>query len=169
MTLRERLIAAALIALGCATMVGDILGLRALKAFGLATAASPAPKVFTAQDGFETYANRFYLEWYDGAGALQRTELTPAIYAGLPGPYNRRNVYGAVVSYAPVLDANPVARPMFRSVIERSFCREHPVTEPLGVPREAASHGPVRIRLEPRGRHEQSGFKLEHEVRCDGR
>lgn len=167
MTLRERVVAAALIALGCATMVGDVLGIPSLKALGLASAASPAPKVFTAQGGFETYANRFYLEWHDGAGVLQRTELTPAIYAGLAGPYNRRNVYGAIFSYAPVLDANPATRPMFRSMLERSFCREQPVTAELGLPRDAAGHGPVRIRLEPRGSHEQLGFTLVHEVRCD--
>lgn len=168
MTTRERTIAAFLISLGCLTMAGDLLKLGQLKALGLATAASPAPKVFTAQDGFETYANRFFIEYRDAGGAVREIELTPSVYANLAGPYNRRNVYGAVVSYAPVLDANPVARPMFRSVLQRSFCRADPVTVELGVPRGAAANGPVRIKLVPRGRHAQPGFVLEHEVRCDG-
>jgi hypothetical protein len=169
MTAREWFVAAILLTIGCATMAGDILGIRPLKAFGLATAASPAPKVFTAQDGFETYANRFYLDWHDASGAQQTLELTPAIYAGLAGPYNRRNVYGAVFSYAPVLDANPITRPMFRRVLQRSFCGERPVTSELSLPPEAARHGPVQIRLEPRGTHDQSGFVLLHQVSCDGR
>lgn len=169
MTRREIAVGSLLIALGCATMVGDVFGLGALRAFGLATAASPAPKVFTAQDGFETYANRFYLIWYDAAGTEQRTELTPAVYAALKGPYNRRNVYGAVVSYAPVLDANPVVRPMFRSALVRSFCRANPVTVELGLPGDAARNGPVSIRLEPRGKQNQQGFQLIHEIRCDVR
>lgn len=164
---REWCTAVLLAALGTLTMFGDVLHWRAAKAAGLATGASPAPKVFTAQDGFETYANRFYLDWTDASGAVHSIELTPDVYAGLAGPYNRRNVYGAVVSYAPVLDANPALRPMFRTVLERSFCRERPVTLEFGVPREAAAHGPVRLRLEPRGRHTQAGFVLVHEVHCD--
>jgi len=32
---------------------------------------------------------------------------------GIGGPFNRRNVYGAVFAYAPVLEANPLTRPMF--------------------------------------------------------
>lgn len=167
MDAREWFTAAALTALGTLTMAGDVLHMPALKAVGLATAASPAPKVFTAQDGFETYANRFYLEWFDVGGRERRVELTPEVYAGLAGPYKRRNVYGAVVSYAPVLDRNPSLRPMFRMVLVRSFCREQPVTAELGIPLDAARHGPVRIRLEPRGRYPQPGFALEHEVRCD--
>lgn len=168
MTRNERVVAMFLIGLGSLTMVGDLLNWRVLKAIGLATAASPAPKVFTAQDGFETYANRFIIEWYTATGTMQVTELTPRIYAGLAGPYNRRNMYGAVVSYGPVLDANPRVRPMFRSVLERAFCRDHPVTAELGIPADASRYGPVRIRLIPRGTHEQPGFKLVHEVRCHG-
>jgi hypothetical protein len=167
METRERITAGLLIALGCLTMLGDVLGLGPVKALGLATAASPAPKVFTAQDGFETYANRFFIDWTGADGAQHSLEITPAVYAGVAGPYNRRNVYGAVVSYGPVLDASPIGRPMFRSVLERAFCRSDPLTAELGIPTDASRHGPVRIRLEPRGSHAQPGYKLVHEVRCD--
>ena len=105
MSRRETLVAAFLITVGCMTMVGDVLRIPLIKALGLATGSSPAPKVFTAQDGFETYANRFFLEWRDAGGAQKSLELTPEVYGTLTGPYNRRNVYGAVFSYAPVLDA----------------------------------------------------------------
>src|SRR5882672_3820600 len=113
MTRRGFLTLLPLIGIGCMQMVGDVFHLPVVKAFGAATGASPAPKVFTAQDGFETYANRFFLEWRDAAGATQSLELTPQVYSGIGGPYNRRNVYGAVFSYAPVLEANPATRPMF--------------------------------------------------------
>jgi hypothetical protein len=168
MSRRETLVAAFLITVGCMTMVGDVLRIPLIKALGLATGSSPAPKVFTAQDGFETYANRFFLEWRDASGAQKSLELTPEVYGTLTGPYNRRNVYGAVFSYAPVLDANPLTRSMFRSVLARSFCGDRPAIAELGLPPDAARHGPLRIRLEPRRAPGKHDFALTHEVRCDG-
>ena len=168
MTRREIIVAACLIAVGCLQMAGDALRIFPLKALGLATQASPAPKVFTAQDGFETYANRFFLEWHDKDGAQRSLELTPEVYASLAGPYNRRNVYGAMFSYAPVLDANPLTRPMFRTVLARSFCGSRPAVVEIGLPADAARNAPVHIRLEPRRRQETQRYALVHEVRCDG-
>jgi len=167
MTRRELAVTVLLIGVGCAQMAGDVLQIPLLKALGAATGSSPAPKVFTAQDGFETYANRFYLEWQDASGGKQTLELTPQSYSSMRGPYNRRNVYGAVFSYAPVLDANPLTRPMFRAVMNRSFCAR-PVISEIGVPAEAGRHGPLRIRLEPRRASDSQRFVLTHEVRCDG-
>jgi hypothetical protein len=166
MSRRDALVAALLIGVGCLQMTGDVLRIPALKAIGAATSASPAPKVFTAQEGFETYANRFFLEWRDAAGAEKSLELTPEVYASLTGPYNRRNVFGAVLSYAPVLDANPLTRPMFRTVLERVFCGRRPPVAEIGLPPDAMKHGPVRIRLEPRRAPGKHGFALTHEVRC---
>jgi len=167
MTRRELMTAVVLVGIGCAQMVGDVLHIPALKAFGAATGASPAPKVFTAQDGFETYANRFFLEWQDAAGGRQELELTPGVYSSIKGPYNRRNVYGAVISYAPVLDANPLTRPMFRAVLQRTFCGTPSVLTEVGVPPDAAGRGPLRIRIAPRRPSESPRFALVHEVRCN--
>ena len=168
MSRREVIVAAALIAVGCLQMVGDVLRLPIVKALGAATSASPAPKVFTAQDGFETYANRFFLEWRGADGGQKSLELTPEVYAAFEGPYNRRNVYGAVFSYAPVLDANPVTRPMFRMVLQRAFCGPRAAVTEIGLPSGAAKDAPVRIRLEPRRAPGQHAFALTHEVRCNG-
>ncbi len=168
MRLRDLCVAASLIGIGCIQMVGDVLQLPAVKAIGAASSASPAPKVFTAQNGFETYANRFYLEWRAQEGDLRVVEITPEAYSAVSGPYNRRNVYGAVVSYAPVLSANPLTRPMFQTVLSRSFCGDVTIASELGVPRDAGRRGPIRIRLEPRRGVAQHQFELVHEVRCDG-
>src|SRR2546425_9991734 len=151
MTRRERAAAAVLIVIGCAQMAGDLLQIPLLKAFGAATSASPAPKVFTAQDGFETYANRFFLEWQDAAGKRQVLELSPEAYSGIQGPYNRRNVYGAVFSYAPVLDANPLTRPMFRTVLRRSFCGIGPGLPESADPPVPRAPGPCGTRPSPAG------------------
>jgi hypothetical protein len=134
---------------GCVQMAGDLLQLSLVKGVGAALAASPQPKVFTAQNGFETYASRFYVEWEDLNGVRHSYEITPESYAGVQGPYNRRNAYGAAVSYAPVLAANPRTAPMLAAVTEHALCGEAPLLQELGINPEHAA-GPVRLRIEPR-------------------
>src|SRR5687767_15937977 len=87
-----------LLVLGLAQMVGDLTHFLPLKAVAAATGASPAPKVFSAVQGLETYSTRFFLDLGD-----KRVEITPEVYARIRGPYNRRNVYGAALAYGPVL------------------------------------------------------------------
>lgn len=135
--------------LGCLQMLGDLSGVTPLKALGAASHASPAPRVFTAHQGFETFSSRFFLEWTDAQGRPQQLELTPATYGRLAGPYNRRNAYGAALSYGPVLASNPATRPMFEAVSRHALCGDAPLLRELGI---AASgiHSAVSVRLQPR-------------------
>jgi hypothetical protein len=152
---------------GCLQMFGDVLKLPAVKALGAAVAASPAPKVFTAQDGFETYASRFFVEWEDLDGVRHSHEITPENYAGVQGPYNRRNTYGAAVSYAPVLAARPRTAPMLAAVTRHALCGEAPLTRELGLDMSSRA-GPVRLRLEPRRPPPvDRDWQLEFEARCE--
>jgi hypothetical protein len=75
--------------LGFAQMAGDIFHCPALKAVAAATAASPAPRVFSAVQGLETFSTRFFIEWNDATGAGHSVEVTPERYAHVRGPYNR--------------------------------------------------------------------------------
>ncbi|MEA2488652.1 MAG: hypothetical protein QOH21_444 [Acidobacteriota bacterium] len=118
-----RAAAAFLVVLGVAQMVGDLLHFDPLKGVAAATHASPAPKVFSAVRGLETYSTRFFLE----VGA-QRVELTPAVYSRIRGPYNRRNVYGAALAYAPVLPAS-----MREPVLRHALCGDAPLLRELGI------------------------------------
>jgi hypothetical protein len=158
--------AAFLLLLGLAQMLGDILHFPALKAAGAATGASPAPKVFTAVQGLETYSTRFFLEWTDAAGGERSVELTPEVYGRLRGPYNRRNVYGAVLAFGPVLSSDPRTRPMFESVANYALCGRAPVLRELGLD-PAAMRGGVRLRLEPRPREKPKGLPLVFQFPCD--
>ena len=144
--------AALLIVFGCVQMAGDLSGRPEIKAIGLATQASPAPKVFTSQGGFETFSSRFFIEWQDRAGAPHALELTPETYRRLEGPYNRRNAYGAAMSYAPVLAANERTRPMLDLVMQHALCGEAPLLGELGIDKRDIAY-PLRLRLEPRDAH----------------
>jgi hypothetical protein len=143
-----RLAAPALLALGLLQIAGDLAGFPAVRAIAAATTASPLPKVFSAVRGLETYSTRFFVEWTDRGGESHSLELTPEVYAALRGPYNRRNVFGAVVAYGPLLSTDARTRPMFERVAAYALCGDAPLLRELGVdPRTLA--GPARVRLVP--------------------
>ncbi|HXV47625.1 MAG TPA: hypothetical protein VEB61_02405 [Candidatus Binatia bacterium] len=146
---KKSLAAAGLVIIGLTQMVGDLARLPTIKAIAAATGASPAPKVFSAVKGLETYSTRYFLEWIDESSAAHSLELTPAVYARLRGPYNRRNVYGAVLAYGPVLITDPSAKPMFDAVSRYALCGEAPLLRELGIEPNRV-RGQLRIRLEPR-------------------
>ena len=84
--------------LGLAQMAGDLLGVLPLKGVAAATCASPAPKVFSAVRGFETYSTRFYLEWTDKSGAARSVPYSTSLRAnGTPSGqrYNTSRSLGA--------------------------------------------------------------------------
>jgi len=145
-----------LLVVGLLQMAGDILRLPAVKAIGAATAESPAPKVFSAVQGLETYWTRFFIEWNDRAGRPHALEITPELNARVRGPYNRRNVFGAVLAYGPVLASDRRTETMFNSVASYALCGNAPLLRELGIdPRGVV--GRVRIRLQPR-----AGSNLAH-------
>ncbi|QDG52302.1 hypothetical protein FIV42_16620 [Persicimonas caeni] len=141
--------ALALLVLGLAQMVGALLGIGPLKGLAAATVASPAPKVFSAAKGLETYSTEFFLEWRSVDGEEHVMALTPQVYPKLQGPYNRRNIYGAILAFGPVLYTEAPARPMFDAASEFALCGEAPVLRELGID-PATVDGGVSVRYVPR-------------------
>jgi hypothetical protein len=149
----------ALTILALAQMTGDLLNVPALKGVAAATTASPAPKVFSAARGLETYSTRFIIEYEH-----REVALTQEMYAKLRGPYNRRNVYGAALAYGPVLSTDPRTRAMFDEVSLYALCGDRPILRELGieVPRDAR----VRIRYERVGGTDLAGLPGVVEPAC---
>jgi hypothetical protein len=163
---RARVGAALLVALGSLQMVGDLGGQPAIRAVGAATHASPAPKVFTVQSGFETFSSRFYVDWQDSFGTWHAFELTPANYRNVRGPYNRRNAYGAALAGAPILAGNPLTKPMLSQIARYGLCGNAPLLSELGVARDQVRY-PLRIRLERREeRSRVAGSQYEFWISC---
>jgi hypothetical protein len=164
--MNTRIAAAALVLIGSLQIVGDLAGSTPLRAVGAATHASPAPKVFTSQGGYETFSARFFIEWRSVDGTRHALELTPEVYRRLRGPYNRRNAYGAALSYGPVLAANPRTRPMLRQVTRYAFCAHAPLLEELGIQAADPAY-PLRVRLEPRDRASRSAvWQTTFDIHC---
>jgi hypothetical protein len=137
-----------LLVVGLMQMTGDLLNMPALKGLGAATQASPAPKVFTSVRGLEAYSTRFYLEWVDRRDIPHSVQFTPEIYRRVSGPYNRRNIYGAVLAGGPVLATDERLLPMFQAVTNYALCGDAPLLRELGIEAKNVK-GKVRIRYEP--------------------
>ena len=153
-----------LLVLGLLQMGGDLLHIPAIKALASATAASPAPKVFSAVRGLETYSTRFFVEWTDKSGR-QSVEITPERAKGMRGPYNRRNVYGAVLAYGPIMQSDASLRPMFDSVSRYGLCGDAPLMRELAI-NTADMKSPPRIRLVTRSGAKPSDLPLSFEAHC---
>jgi hypothetical protein len=138
-----------LLVIGLLQMTGDLLRAPQVKGLAAATGASPAPRVFSSVQGLETFSSDFYIEWKDQNGTAHSTKLTPELYSRIKGPYNRRNVFGAALSYAPVLARDPRTRPMYDAVVRHALCGPAPLLREMGIDPMDLSERPV-IRLVPR-------------------
>ena len=138
-----------LLVIGLLQMTGDLLRLPAVKGVAAATGASPAPKVFSSIQGLETFSSDFYIEWKDRNGVAHSLKLIPEIYSRIQGPYNRRNVFGAALSYAPVLAGDPRTKPMYDAVVRYALCGPAPLLREMGIDPTDLSEPPV-VRLVPR-------------------
>ena len=134
---------------GCAQMIGHLSGARALRGLGAASAIAPFPKVFSDVDGLETFASSFVLHWRDASGTAHALPIAPQLYAKLGGAYNRRNVYGAALSYAPRLP-----EPLWSAVFQYAFAPTGPLRREFGLPADAHDFA-VEIRTNTKGRSDQ--------------
>ncbi len=140
------LVAVFITALGCTQMIGYVTGSRTLRGIGLASTAAPLPKVFSDVEGLETFASDFSLLGVDGTGEPFALPITPELYARLEGCYNRRNVYGAALSYAPRMP-----EPLWSAVFCYGLRPGGPLHHEFGLP-AGARELRVEIRTKTRGR-----------------
>jgi hypothetical protein len=127
-------------------MTGYLTGSATLRGLGAATAASPLPKVFSDVDGLETFASEFTFRYRSADGTMTETAISPELYGRLSGPYNRRNVYGAALSYAPRLP-----RELWEPVYCYGLAPTGPLRSELGIGPDATNIS-VSIRTRTRGR-----------------
>ena len=150
-----------LLALGLSQMAADAMGWQAGKAVAAATMLSPAPRVFCTSRGMETFSNEIRLHWQDRAGDPQTLHITPEVANRLQGPYNRRNVYGAVLAYGPALLDSEIGRAMFESVVRYALEGERKLMRDLGIDPDSIQ-GPLVLRWSPR--HINEPLTLQYRI-----
>lgn len=155
---RPRLAALAIAIVGLLGVSGDAFGLPLLEGAGALSGASPAPRVFTEVGGAEPFSARFELHYEDDEGVHQ-LPLTSERYARIRGPYNRRNVLGAVVAAGPELEANPLLEDMAQQVRRYALCGEAPLLREFGLDAERVTNVAIV-------RYERNGRTTRNESRC---
>ena len=132
---------------GSFQMVGYVTGSTVLRGIGAASTIAPFTKVFSDVEGFEPFASEFTLSYRDAGGKFVETGITPAMVSRFGGPYNRRNVYGAALSYAPRLPAS-----LWQPVFCHGLVLTGSLRNELGLAH--ATEISVTIRTKTRGRHD---------------
>lgn len=124
----------ALGAVGLFQMTGDLIGSKALKGIGASLVMSPFPKVFSDVKGLETFASDFRIVYQLPDGSETSLAITPQVYQQLAGPYNRRNAYGAALSYAPRMP-----EPLWQSVFCFGLKPGGPMRHEFKIPENATN------------------------------
>lgn len=134
--MKNAIVTGFLITISLFQITGDLFNQTWMKALGAAWGASPAPKVFSSAEGLETFSSKFFLIWTDRENNSHRVQLTPQLAKNLKGPYNRRNVYGAILSYGPILSKNKAMSEAYESVLKYATDEDGPLLKELGIDRE---------------------------------
>ena len=152
----RNILAVILLVVGSTQMIGYLTGVKLLRGVGLASGAAPFPKVFCEADGYEAFAASFRLEGHLSDGTRWTREFDPEWYSQLSGPYNRRNVYGAALAFAPRLPEK-----LRDHLLEEALSPTSRMRSELGIPadlegetiiitpRDGESHGPWKYTPDP--------------------
>jgi len=119
---------ALLVALGLASSLAQLTEASWLATFAQATVASPLPRAFSQSQSLAGFANELTIELTTADGTVERRTESSELFAGLPGPYERRVIYGAALSFAPT---SP--RPPLTTILRYGFCRSGPLAARMGV------------------------------------
>lgn len=129
---------ALLLLVGFLQIIGFIISSDDIRNLGRLTSASPLPLVFSDFRGLETFSLEFKIEAESVDGLVIEKLITPKLYGSFPGPYNRRNVYGAVLAYGPKL-VEPSEKPLVESVLRYGFCKNGPLSAMFDLKSELKS------------------------------
>ena len=162
---RTTLVVVLLVLIGLSQMIGEVTGNITLRDFGMATAAAPAPKIFSSINGFEPFSNSVFLEWEGRIGSKQSLLITPELYAELAGPFSRRNIFVSILTMGPVLAVDSRWDTLFKALSRFALCDLRPLLGELGVdPYQVV--GDVNIELYPLDINNTDKFDFSMKVHC---
>ena len=108
--------------------------------------------VFSHFRGIETFAADFYLRLKKSGKIVFNTKITSELYQKLQGPYNRRNIYGAVFAYGPVLNQSS-EKGLVESVIKKGFCFNGELVREFELPNEF-DEVEIEVRTKTKGKEQ---------------
>jgi len=140
------------VVVGFLQIIGFTLKNKTIRGIGIASTSAPLPLVFTKVKDVETFSNQFFIDYTTKENQKLSLEITPKVYSKIKGAYNRRNVYGAAFSYAPLLD-----KKLLNTILYYSFCDKNLISE-IGLPQDATD---FTVRIVSRTNSPQKVWKFK--------
>jgi sterol desaturase/sphingolipid hydroxylase (fatty acid hydroxylase superfamily) len=109
-----------LLVIGSLSTFGVVYDNNIMKGIGFASSASPNPLVFSAFNGVETFSTKFDLKILLKNNTVVNFELDRQYYGKLSGPYNRKNIYGAMFTHGPFFEGDFID--MRNKLLKRGIC-----------------------------------------------
>lgn len=128
----EKIFSVLIILIGSLSMIGTLTSIDPIKGIGFMSTASPLPLVFSKFRGVENFSSDYYMDVRFRDGETISMKLTPEIYERAGGPYNRRNPYGAVLAYGPML-TKPNEIILRDKVMQYSACGQGTFMREIGI------------------------------------
>jgi len=117
-----------LLLLGSLNLIGYLFFSPTLQAIAFASASSPLPFVFSAYEGVETYSLKY-------SSILINNETVVDLYdaySKIDGPYNLRNVYGAMFTYGPLFKNEKFIQ-LRQNILYWGICKRKIVPFPFDI------------------------------------
>lgn len=110
--------------IGLLQPIGYIFNAPSVRGLGIITVASPLPLVFTSYNGIETFSTTFHLNITLSDNSTFSMPMSHDIYSKIQGPYNRRNVYGAVFSHGPFFQHDNLIK-LRQRILHHGICDDN--------------------------------------------
>lgn len=120
-----------LLLIGLTSSIGHITNNGKIKGLGFASGASPLPLVFSVYNDIETFSTTFDIEATLLNDTVIQINLNKDNYGLLKGPYNRRNVFGAVFSHGPFFNMDTMIK-LRQRILYYGFCEKRVLIKEFG-------------------------------------
>lgn len=126
MTSREflyKMLIVRILVVGCLQPVGYLFNSPNIRGLGLVTVSSPLPLVFSSYNGVETFSTMFTLNVTTHDNITTSVPMSLDLCNMIDGPYNRRNVYGAIFSHGPFFVTENLIR-LRQQILDYGVCKD---------------------------------------------
>ena len=138
--------------LGAFNMFGVIFHSPSMKGLATISGASPLPFVFSSYQDIETFSTKFDMEVTFTNGTTNYFPIDHKLCSRLKGPYNRRNVIGAVFSHGPFFK-DPRTIQMRDQILDWGFCKGHLAGE-FGIT-EKVQNAVINVKSKTKGNEDK--------------